>query len=93
MIVKKDLVRSTAAALGLTIKDVNAVVDELIVQIGNALADGEEVKIMELGKFKKTLYKGRSGVMNGKPFSYPDHYRPTFKAASAFVKRANNEAD
>ena len=82
---KSDLVKVVAENLGLTQKDVNAVVEELISEITNALAAGKEVAIAGLGKL---LVRNRAARKSVNPrtkevVKVPASKAPVFRAGKA----------
>ena len=61
MITKKNLVATTAAALGLTQKDTAEVVDAFLQAVEDAIATKEDVSLGDLGKFKTVKTKATEG--------------------------------
>lgn len=62
------------------------ILEFLISKIKSEVLSGNEVNISGLGKFSKTLQKGRSGIVPGTDKSYTtsDKMVPKFRASSTF---------
>ncbi len=91
MINKSDLVKVVAENLELTQKDVNAVVDEVIVAVTNALAKGQEVAISGLGKFVVRKRAARQSVnpRTKEIVNVPASKAPVFRAGKALKDAVN----
>ncbi len=86
---KKELIKGVAETVEMTQKDVTAVVDALVEDIVCAVAEGQEVRITGLGKFERSLVKGREGIINfgeraGETYKTEDKFVPKFKASKEF---------
>jgi len=88
---KSDLIKVVAEQVGLTQKDVAAVVDTLIEVTTKALAKGNEVAVAGLGKF---VVKNRAARTSVNPrtkeiVEVPASKAPVFKAAKALKDAVN----
>lgn len=86
---KKELIKGVAETVEMAQKDVTAVVDALVEDIVCAVAEGQEVRITGLGKFERSLVKGREGIINfgeraGETYKTEDKFVPKFKASKEF---------
>lgn len=86
---KKELVKSVAEDTGLTQKEIGTVLNSLVENVIVAVSEGDEITIPRLGKFVKTMCKGRKGVINfgeraGETYETEDRYVPKFKPAKEF---------
>ncbi len=90
---KSDLVKVVAEQVGLTQKDVTAVVDALI-EVGTAtLVKGEEVSVAGLGKFVVRKRAARQSVnpRTKEVINVPASKAPVFKPAKALKDAVNKK--
>ena len=90
---KTDLIKAVAEQVGLTQKDVTAVVDASIELVTKALRKGEEVSVAGLGKF---VVKSRAARTSMNPrtkelIKVPASKAPTFRAAKALKDAVNKK--
>ena len=86
---KKELVKNVADSLEMTQNEVGAVLNSLVEEVVCAVAEGEEVRITGLGKFERSMVKGREGIINfgeraGETYKTEDKFVPKFKASKEF---------
>ena len=82
---KAELVHTVAGETGLTLKDVNAVIDTLEQTITDKLAKGEKVKLIGFGSFEarhRAERKGRN-PQTGEEITIPAGTVPAFRAGKA----------
>lgn len=90
---KADLIKVVAEQVGLTQKDVAAVVDAAIEVTTKTLKKGEEVSVAGLGKF---VVKNRAARTSVNPrtkevIKVPASKAPTFRAAKALKDAVNKK--
>lgn len=88
---KTDLVKVIAEKLGLTQKDVSAVIDEFVEVSTNALKKGQEVSLPGLGKLAVAKRAARTS-MNPRTkelVKVPARKAPVFKPAKALKDAVN----
>lgn len=88
---KTELVKVIAEKLGLTQKDVAAVLDEFVEVTTNSLKKGQEVAVAGLGKWVVTKRAARTS-MNPRTkelVKVPARKAPAFKAAKALKDAVN----
>ena len=90
---KSDLVKVVAEQVGLTQKDVTAVVDALIEATTKTLVKGEEVSVAGLGKFVVRNRAARQSVnpRTKEVIDVPASKAPVFKAAKALKDAVNKK--
>ena len=88
---KSDLVKVVAERVGLTQKDVAAVVDAMIDVTTRTLVKGEEVSVAGLGKFVVRKRAARQSVnpRTKELINVPASKAPVFKAAKALKDAVN----
>ena len=88
---KSDLVKAVAEQVGLTQKDVAAVVDALIEVTTKTLVKGQEVAVAGLGKFVVRNRAARQSVnpRTKEVIKVPASKAPVFKAAKALKDAVN----
>ena len=59
----KELIKRIAKETGKSTGEINSIIDSMTTVIGNALIDGEDVKLTSFGTFKKQTWKSRK-IMN-----------------------------
>lgn len=81
---KNELVVNIAEKSGLTKKDVETVVNELLDEITNALNDGEKVQFVGFGTFETRERASRSGrnPQTGETIEIPAATVPAFRAGN-----------
>jgi len=89
---KAQLVRIVSAKLEISQKTVNSVLSEIIETIGEAVADGENVVLVDFGTFQPRFRKSRKcrNPQNGEVVQIPDATLPVFKAGKKLKERVNN---
>jgi len=88
---KNELIAAAAKASGVSKKNTAAVLDALLAQITDAVANGEKVQIMGFGTFE-TRERGERTSRNprtGEPVSVPASKSPVFKPGKAFKETVN----
>lgn len=88
---KSDLVKVVAERVGLTQKDVAAVVDAMIDVTTRTLVKGDEVSVAGLGKFVVRKRAARQSVnpRTKELINVPASKAPVFKAAKALKDAVN----
>lgn len=81
---KTDLVNNIAGKSGLSKKDVEAVLNNFMGEVADALAAGEKVQLIGFGTFETRKRSGRTGrnPQTGKEISIPASTVPAFKAGN-----------
>ncbi len=89
---KSELVRTVAGKLEVSQIIVNSVLSEILETIGEAVADGEEVLLVDFGTFKPRLRKARRcrNPQNGEVVEITDATVPVFKAGKKLKERVNS---
>lgn len=84
MMNKTDLVNNIASKSGLTKKDVETVLNNVIGEITDALSTGDKVQLIGFGTFETRKRSGRVGrnPQTGKEISIPESKVPAFKAGN-----------
>ncbi len=79
---KKELVAKAAQKTGLMKKDVDAVVDAVVEEITQALAESKKVQIMGFGTFELRKRAARKGQnpRTGETIQMPEALIPAFRA-------------
>lgn len=88
---KADLIDAVAATSGETKATVKRVLDAQTIAVHEALANGDEVALDGLGKFKVAQRKGRTGrnPQTGKEIQIAAKKAPVFSAAKALKDAVN----
>ena len=89
--VKSDLVKKISDVTEVSRKDAEAVINALSEVITDAMVDGDEVTIPNIGKFKvKEVGERRGTIMmgehKGEEYVTPAHKEPSFKLSAPFKK-------
>lgn len=81
---KNQLVANIAEKSGLTKKDVELVINNLLDEITNALAKGEKVQFVGFGTFETRKRSSRTGrnPQTGETINIPETIVPAFKAGN-----------
>ncbi|OPA73185.1 integration host factor subunit alpha [Paenibacillus selenitireducens] len=81
---KTDLVNNISEKSGLTKKDVEAVLNNFLGEITDALAGGDKVQLIGFGTFETRKRAGRTGrnPQTGKTIEIPESNVPAFKAGN-----------
>jgi nucleoid DNA-binding protein len=85
---KTDLLRALSHETGLPIAKCREVLDLMLHEIGVAINQDGEVRIINFGRFHRWFDKGGIKVPHG--YS-PPTWRPRFKPADALLKVVNHE--
>ena len=91
---KADLVARIASEASITKKVASLTLDAFVAAVHNSLKKDGEIRISDLGTFKVTKRKARTGVnpQTKKKMKIPATKAPTFRAAQALkeaAKKAN----
>jgi nucleoid DNA-binding protein len=88
---KKELIQAVSHKSNLTIGQAGKVVNGIFVNISQALADGQEVKINDFGAFQVAEKKERKGrnPQTGEEITIPSSKAPQFKAAKVLKDFVN----
>lgn len=88
---KKDLTKAVAAATGKTQKDSKVIVEKIMETISGALAKGEEVKLVNFGKFSVRERAERKGInpQTLEPMTIPAKNVIKFKAGKGLADVVN----
>ena len=88
---KNDLVASVAQAAGLSKADAGKAVDGVLDVIKNALAGGEEVRLVGFGTFSVTARAASEGrnPRTGASIKIPASKQPKFKAGTGLKEAVN----
>ena len=88
---KQELVAAISLNSGISQKVVSLVLREAIEVIGETIAQGEEVLLVDFGKFKSTFKKGRKcrNPKNGESIYIEDAIIPVFKAGKKLKQKVN----
>lgn len=89
---KKDLIHEIAAKSGMTLKDVDAVLDAANATILDAVKNGEKVPVLNLGSVEVETRKERSGFnpATQEKIVIPAKKVPKFKASVTLKEAAEN---
>lgn len=81
---KQDLITRIAQNSGMTKKDVEAVINNFLNEITQALSEGEKVQLIGFGTFETRKRSGRVGrnPQTGATIEIPESLIPTFRAGS-----------
>ncbi len=88
---KAELLDGLVQATDLSKKDINTVLDALVLAISHAVSCGQEVSIPDLGKFTRVEKSARMGrnPKTGEALEIAAKKAPIFKAAKAFKEMVN----
>jgi nucleoid DNA-binding protein len=86
---KADLVREISEKTGLAKKDIGEAVDQFVLSIKKALADGHHIEIRGFGTFKVKARKSRTArnPRTGDPVPLPSRRVPVFKVSKELKER------
>ncbi len=89
---KQELVTTVSENLGISQKIVKSVLDEVIETIGETVAKGENVLLVDFGIFQPRFRKGRNcrNPQNGEIVQIADSTIPFFKAGKRLKEKVNN---
>lgn len=81
---KNDLISNISEKSGLSKKDVETVVNNLLGEISSALSEGEKVQFVGFGTFETRKRAGRTGrnPQTGQTIEIPEATVPAFKAGN-----------
>ncbi|WP_223069026.1 HU family DNA-binding protein [Paenibacillus caui] len=81
---KTDLINNISSKSGLTKRDVEAVLNELLNEITDTLADGGKVQLIGFGTFETRKRASRTGrnPQTGENIEIPESNVPAFKAGN-----------
>ncbi|MEG3841417.1 HU family DNA-binding protein [Microcoleus sp. herbarium14] len=88
---KQELIATVSENLGISQKTVTLVLNGITETIGETVANGEEVLLVDFGKFKSTLKKGRNcrNPKTGESIYIEDAIIPVFKAGKRLKQTVN----
>ena len=88
---KTDLVNVVAAEVGVSKKDVDAVVNATFAAIANALKDGDKVQLIGFGTFEVKDAAAREGrnPKTGEAITIEASKRPAFSASKVLKDQVN----
>ena len=89
---KLQLITTVSLNLGISQKLVKSVLNEVIERIGETVANGEEIKLIDFGTFSPRFRKGRKcrNPQNGEIVEIADATIPFFKVGKKLKERVNN---
>ena len=92
---RSELVRIVAAKLEVSQLIVNSVLGEIIETIGETVANGENVVLVDFGTFQTRFRKARKcrNPQNGEVVELPDATLAVFKAGKKLKERVNNPSE
>lgn len=90
---KQDLINQIHANGDISKKTVERIVQDFIIELRNEIADGNEVRIHELGTFKIAVRKAHTGrnPATGEAIDVPKKRVPQLKFNSAISRELNGE--
>ena len=90
---KQDLINQIHANGDISKKTVERIVQDFIMELRNEIADGNEVRIHELGTFKIAVRKAHTGrnPATGEAIDVPEKRVPQLKFNSAISRELNGE--
>lgn len=90
---KQDLINQIHANGDISKKTVERIVQDFIMELRNEIADGNEVRIHELGTFKIAVRKAHTGrnPATGEAIDVPKKRVPQLKFNSAISRELNGE--
>lgn len=85
---KKDLTTKIAEKLGLNLAAVTPIVEQMLTEIQNSVAQGETIYLRGFGSFYRKHVKARKGrdIKRRITIELPATTRPAFKVSKEFVK-------
>ncbi|MHA6534379.1 HU family DNA-binding protein [Paenibacillus sp. BAC0078] len=88
---KTDLVNNISEKSGLAKKDVEAVINGVLSEITDALAQGDKVQLIGFGTFETRKRSGRTGrnPQTGTTIEIPESTVPAFKAGNKLKEAVN----
>jgi DNA-binding protein HU-beta len=91
---KKQLIEAVALKGEMSKKDSEKAVETVFGCVEDALANGDDVRLVGHGTYEKKLVKGREGTCQiptaqGQKWKTEDSYGVKFKAGKAFVDKLN----
>lgn len=83
---REQLVSAVATETGISRAVVTVVLSDIMAQITNAVARGDEVRLVGFGVFKLNHYNRREArnPATGAPVQVPAHYKPKFVPGKPF---------
>ncbi|UBS33749.1 HU family DNA-binding protein [Altererythrobacter sp. N1] len=89
-----ELIEKLSADLGMTKKDVKAIVDGVFTAIGDAAAKGDEIAINGFGKFsvKRTPARDGRNPRTGEPMTIKAANKIGFRPAKALKDKLNGRS-
>lgn len=90
---KQDLINQIHANGDISKKTVERIVQDFVMELRNEIADGNEVRIHELGTFKIAVRKAHTGrnPATGEAIDVPKKRVPQLKFNSAISRELNGE--
>ena len=90
---KQDLINQIHENSDISKKTVERIVQDFIMELRNEIADGNEVRIHELGTFKIAVRKAHTGrnPATGEAIDVPEKRVPQLKFNSAISRELNGE--
>lgn len=90
---KQDLINQIHANGDISKKTIERIVQDFIIELRNEIADGNEVRIHELGTFKIAVRKAHTGrnPATGEAIDVPKKRVPQLKFNSAISRELNGE--
>jgi DNA-binding protein HU-beta len=90
---RQDLIDDIAETTGISKQAATAALDAVLEAIPEALARGEEVRLVGFGTFSAHIRAASEGrnPRTGEPLSIPERRVPKFKAAKRFTEALNQE--
>ena len=90
---KQDLINQIHANSDISKKTIERIVQDFILELRNEIADGNEVRIHELGTFKIAARKAHTGrnPATGEAIDVPKKRVPQLKFNSAISRELNGE--
>ena len=88
---KQELVTTVSENLGISQKTVTLVLNGITETIGETVANGKEVLLVDFGKFKSTFRKGRNcrNPKTGESIYIEDAVTPVFRAGKRLKEKVN----
>ena len=90
---KQDLINQIHANSDISKNTIERIVQDFIMELRNEIADGNEVRIRELGTFKIAARKAHTGYnpATGEAIDVPKKHVPQLKFNSAISRELNGE--
>ena len=92
---KLELVKKISQRTGIERQDVIAVVESMMINVKEFVAEGETIYLRGFGSFgpKRKAEKTARNISNNTTIIIPEHMAPHFKPSKSFVKRVMRKSN